>query len=296
MTIARIAVGLHDQKICHMKKLLLLVLVAGMATTQAQIKMPAASSTQTIVQDFGLGRMELVYSRPNIKGRQLFKENSELAPLDKVWRTGANGATRLTLTDPVMMGGHNLDTGSYAIFTIPGKNDWTIIINKNARVSGTEYDSKADLFRFTVPAEKAKQNTETFTMQFTDIKAESCALELLWGGISVRVPITSSVIPRVRTQVEKALMADKVNVNVYYAAANFYYDMDKDLNKALANIAKATDANPQAYYMFLLKARIEKDLGDKAAAKVDAQKCMALATAQKNDDYVRMGSELVQKL
>ena len=66
--------------------------------TMAQIKMPAPSSTQTISQDFGMGKLEITYSRPSIKGRQLFKEGSELAPLGKVWRTGANNATKLRLT------------------------------------------------------------------------------------------------------------------------------------------------------------------------------------------------------
>ncbi|MGL1645727.1 DUF2911 domain-containing protein, partial [Vibrio parahaemolyticus] len=67
----------------------------------AQVRMPAPSSTQTITQDFGLGKIELTYSRPNIKGRTVFKENSELAPLGKVWRTGANASTKIKFTDPV---------------------------------------------------------------------------------------------------------------------------------------------------------------------------------------------------
>lgn len=91
----------------------------------AQIKMPAPSSTQTISQDFGMGKLELTYSRPNIKNRQLFKEGSELAPLGKVWRTGANSATRIKVTDPIEIAGKALDTGTYAIYTIPGKSEWT---------------------------------------------------------------------------------------------------------------------------------------------------------------------------
>lgn len=92
------------------------------------------------------------------------------------------------------------------------------------------------------------------------------------------------------------LSADNVNPNLYFSAANFYYDIAKDYNKALTNVTKATDKNPKAYYMFLLKAKIEKALGDKASAKADAEKCVQLATEAKNDDYVRGGNMLLKSL
>ncbi|MDE3234647.1 MAG: DUF2911 domain-containing protein [Bacteroidota bacterium] len=279
-----------------MKKILLLAATLCTIAAQAQIKMPAASPTQTITQDFGLGRLELTYSRPSIRGRQLFKENSELAPLGKVWRTGANAATKLKITDAIAIGGKSLDTGSYAIYTIPGKKEWTIIINKDSKNWGTQYAEQDDIFRFTVPAENRKESVENFTMQFANIKPESCELDLMWGNTAVAIPITTNVKDRIRASVEKALSADNVNPNAYYAAANFYYDMDKDLNKALPNAAKAAEANPKAYWILLLKAKIEKDLGDKASAKADAEKCASVAAEQKNDDYVRMAHELIQKL
>jgi hypothetical protein len=279
-----------------MKHLLFIALTACSLSVNAQLKMPAPSTGQTIVQDFGLGRLELSYSRPNIRERVLFKENSELAPIGKVWRTGANAVTKLKVTDPISIGGHALDTGSYAIFTIPGKTEWTIIINKDSKNWGTQYAEQDDLFRFMVPAEKMKESMETFTMQFANVKPESCELHLMWGTVAVSVPITTKVKDRVRSQLEAALSADKVSPMVNFAAANFYYDMDKDFNKALVNAKKATEANPKAFYMFLLQARIEKELGDKASAKADAQKCIDLATEAKNDDYIRGAKELMTKL
>lgn len=279
-----------------MKKVLLPALLLVSALSHAQIKMPAASSTQTIAQDFGLGKLELTYSRPNIKGRTVFKENSELAPLGKVWRTGANSATKLKITDPVNIGGHALDTGSYAIYTIPGKKEWTIIINKDSKNWGTQYAEQDDLFRFTVVSEEMKATMETFTMQFAAIKPESCELHLMWANTAVKIPITTNIKDRLRSQFESALSADKVNPVVYQQAAGFYFDLDKDNNKALQCISKATDANPKAYYLFLQKARIEKAIGDKASAKADAEKCVSLAIEQKNDDYVRAGKEVLKSL
>jgi hypothetical protein len=280
-----------------MKQLLLIAATLCTLSTQAQIKMPAPSPTQTINQDFGLGKIELAYSRPSIKGRMLFKEKSELAPLGQLWRTGANGATRLKFSDNVVIGGKAIDTGSYALYTIPGKDQWTIILNKGITNWGTDgYKETDDVVRFTVTADKMKESIESFTMQFSDIKPESCELHIMWGFTSVRIPITTNVKDKIRTQVEKALSGDNVSATTYQAAANFYYEWDKDLNKALANAAKATEANPKAFYLFILKARIEKDLGDKVSAKADAEKCITLATEAKNADYVRMAKELISKL
>ena len=279
-----------------MKKILFTLLVLSGFVATAQIKMPAPSSTQTISQDFGLGKIEITYSRPNIKNRKVFKEGSELAPLGKVWRTGANSATRIKVTDPIEIAGKYLDTGTYAIYTIPGKSDWTVIINKGAKNWGSEYIEASDVFRITVPAGKMKESVETFTMQFANIKTESCELHLMWGNTYLAIPVTSKVIERVKMQVEKAVSADNVTSQTYYQAANFYYDMDKDLPKALTNITKAVGEKSDKFWMYLMKAKIERDLGDKVSAKVSAEKCIEEATKQKNDDYVRSATELIKKL
>src|SRR3954469_9016996 len=113
-----------------MKKNFLLALSASIACSlSAQVQMPQVSPTQTIVQNFGLGKIMLSYSRPSIKGRTLFMQNSDLAPVGKLWRTGANEATRFTFTDFVNINGKDLDSGQYVFYTIPGEKEWTIIFN-----------------------------------------------------------------------------------------------------------------------------------------------------------------------
>ena len=82
-----------------MKKILFIVAAFVTTFASAQIKMPAPSTTQKINQDFGMGAIELTYSRPNIKGRTVLKEKSELAPLGSLWRLGANAATKIKFTD-----------------------------------------------------------------------------------------------------------------------------------------------------------------------------------------------------
>src|SRR3954451_17549728 len=100
------------------------------ANVKAQVTMPAPSTTQTIIQDFGMGRIELTYSRPGIKGRKVFGENTELAPVGRPWRTGANAATRIQFSDNVTIGGKTLDSGRYVIYTVPGKQQWDVVFSK----------------------------------------------------------------------------------------------------------------------------------------------------------------------
>ncbi|MFY7651393.1 MAG: DUF2911 domain-containing protein [Chitinophagaceae bacterium] len=280
-----------------MKKMMVVASMLLAFTAQAQIKMPAPSPAQTIVQEFGMGKIEITYSRPNLKGRSILKENSDLLQLGKMWRTGANAATKVKFTDAVTVGGNAIDSGTYVLYTIPGKDSWEIIFNKGLNNWGVDgYKKEEDVVRFSVPADKMKGSVETFTMQVANITAESCEIHLMFGTAAVKIPVTTNVKDRLRKQVETALSADKVSTNVYQAAANFYFEWDKDYAKALVNATKATEANPKAFWLFLLKAKIEKELGDKVSAKASAEKCVSLATDAKNDDYVKMGKDLIKGL
>jgi hypothetical protein len=279
-----------------MKKILTIAAAFVTMFASAQIKMPQASTTQKITQDFGMGSIELTYSRPNIKGRTVLKEKSELAPLGSMWRLGANAATKIKFTDKVTIGGTELEAGTYVIYAVPGKDIWDVIFNKGVDNWGTDgYKEAEDVVHVKVKAEKAANFAETFTMQIINVAAETCELHMTWGSVQVAVPISTNIKDRVRAQVEKALAADAVQANTYNTAANFYYEFDKDYNKALVNITKAVEGNKEAYWMVLLKARIEKALGDKVSAKASAQKCIEMATG-KNADYVTFANELIKSL
>ena len=278
-----------------MKFCLLVITVFSLITSaRAQVNMPAPSSTQTIIQDFGLGKIELTYSRPGIKGREVFGVNSELVPLGRPWRTGANAATKIHFTDNVSIGGKSLDTGSYVIYTIPNKAQWDVVISKGNAYPGSEgFKESDDVVHVKAPVNIIKEKIETFTMQFANIKNESCELHLRWGNTDVFIPITTNIRERIRAQLETALQGDK---KPYYQAAGFYYDYDKNYAKALENINKATAENPDAFFMFLLKARIQKNMGDKAGAKESAMKTIELAKKAKNADYENFGNQVLKQL
>ena len=273
----------------------LLFTFIALITIAQPVKLPQPSPTQTIKQNFGLGSVELSYSRPSLKGRIAFKEKSELAPQDVVWRTGANAPTTVTFSDAVTINNIAIKPGKYGLLTIPGKKAFTIIVTKDTTVNQpTAYNADYDVVRVLAPIEKLSEKVELFTMQFANITYETCDLQLQWGGVQVVLPIATNIRDRVKADVEKSEGGDKPS---YQSIATYYFEIVKDNNEALAYITKAIyQASKPSFSSYLLKAKIEKELGDKAAAKTDAMKCIELANTAKNDDYVRAAKELISKL
>jgi Protein of unknown function (DUF2911) len=277
-----------------MKKIILSVIVFTCYTLNniiAQVKIPAPSPTQTIKQDFGMGSIEVTYSRPNTKGRKIF---GDLVPYNKLWRTGANAATKIVFTDAVELGGKKLDSGTYVLYTIPNMDSWEVVINKGLTNWGVDgYKESEDVIRFRAEPVKNKPSVETLTIQFTNIKPESCDLQIMWAKTAISIPVTTNIKEKLKVQIEAAMLTDK---KPYWQAAQFYKEYDDNLNKALDNCNKAVAENDKAFWIWLYKAKIEKELGDKAAAKTSAQKSLALSKEAKNDDYVKMNEELLRKL
>ncbi len=269
----------------------LLALCCSALISSAQVKMPQPSTTQTIKQDFGMGSIELTYSRPNAKGRKVF---GDLVPMGKLWRTGANAATKITVNEPIELNGKKLDTGSYVLYTVPNEGQWEVVINKGLDNWGIDgYDSKLDVARFFVTPTKIKDFKETFTMQFGNVKPESCELQMMWEKTAISIQVTTNIKDKVRAQLEKALEGEK---KPYWQAAQFYNEFDNNKPKALEMATKAVAANDKAFWVWLYKARLEKDLGEKTTAKTSAQKALDEATKQDNADYVKMAKELLAKL
>ena len=280
-----------------MKKILFVIGSFLSLTVMAQVKMPAPSPSQTLTQDFGLGKIEIVYSRPSLKGRSVFGAGSLLAPIGDVWRTGANGATKLTFSDPVTIGNKTIPAGSYGLFTIPGSSEWTIIINSNSKGWGSfDYKEAEDVVRYKVTPETTGSITETFTIGVDAITAQTAIIYLKWGKTKVNIPISTDIRPMVRAQIDAATSASTVNPNVFQSAATFFLELDHDYNKALVFADKAIAANAKAYWLHLLKARIHVALKDKKGAIASAETCKQMAIEAKNMDYVRSADEILKSL
>jgi len=133
--------------------------------------------------------VKVTYGRPHLRGREALTEASELAPLGKIWRTGANEATEITITDEIKMAGETVAAGTYSLFTIPGAKSWTIILNKDVGQWGAyKYDEENDLLRFEVPVNESDEMYEPFTIRFDQANGE-VSLQMIWANTMVSIPI-----------------------------------------------------------------------------------------------------------
>lgn len=276
-----------------MKKFFVTVLLTGsLIASQAQaIKTPAPSTAQTIKQEFGLSTVELSYSRPNAKGRTIF---GDLVPNNAVWRTGANGATTLTLSDEVIIGGKKIPAGKYGLLSIPNTGSWTFIITKQTDVtSPAAYKQDQDVVRVTATPVDMPFDTETFTMQFMNVKPNSMDLLVLWEKTAVFLPISADIESKVMAQIDNALNKDN---KPYFQAAMYYLENNKDLNKANEWLDKAVQQSPSAFWVWHQKANCLARLGKKQEAIAAVNKSIELAKAAKNSDYVSLNEKLLSTL
>jgi hypothetical protein len=276
-----------------LKKIVLCsAVVAVFFTAEAQsIKMPQPSPTQTVTQNFGLGSIELSYSRPGVKGRKVF---GDLVPYGQVWRTGANNATTLSFSEDVTIGGKKVPAGKYGLLSIPDKDNWTFILTKQLDVtSPAAYKQENDVVRVQAKPMTVPFSVETFTILFSNVKPSSTDLQLLWDNVVVTLPIATDLDSKVMTQIDNAMNKDS---RPYFQAAAYYLENGKDLNQALKWFDKALEQQPNAFFIHYQKALALQKLGKKEEARKTAEKSMELARQQKNTDYVRLNEKLIASL
>lgn len=281
-------------KILRTLFLAMLVLAASLVV-RAQIQTPAPSPASKIEQVIGLSKVTIDYSRPSARGRAVF---GDLVPYGEVWRTGANASTDITFSDDVMLNGNNVPAGTYALYSIPNENEWTIIIYKNTELWGSGgYDQADDVVRFTAKAMKVSNKYETFTMAFSDLSDnKSAMLNIMWENTMVAFKVETNPEPKVMAQIEEQVVNNPdASQNLLFAAAGYYFDNGKDLEQAHKWVAKANSDSPK-FWMVHLQAKIEAKMGKKSEAMATAKKSMELAEKAGNMDYVRLNEKLLESM
>jgi len=269
---------------------LLAIALSISTAAHAQIT-PQPSSSQTVTQGFGLGTITLNYSRPNVKNRQIF---GYVEPYNKVWRTGANSATVITFSDDVTLEGNKVAAGEYGLFTIPGQDQWTVILSKKAKQWGAyTYNQADDYLRFNVKPVKLQQPVETFALQFENMYPTTGELHLLWENTSLTIHLACDIDAKVMARIDSAMKTDK---KPYYAAVIYYWNNNKDMNQALewANQLEKVPGMPPMVAK-LWKARVLLKKGDKTQAITTAKEGVKAATDAKSDEYIRLNTEVIEQ-
>jgi hypothetical protein len=126
----------------------------------------------------------VVYSRPHLQGRHLFKD---VLKYGEPWRLGANEATELDLYADANIQNKKIKAGRYILYCIPEKDKWIIVLNNNIDSWGLHPDEKKDVARFTVPATQTSNSIEFFTMVFEN-KNNAIELVMAWDNTEARLP------------------------------------------------------------------------------------------------------------
>lgn len=159
--------------------LLLSVSTVSAQDAPAQLPSPASSTTQQLKK----AKVSINYGSPSVKGRKIW---GELVPFGQVWRTGANEATTFEVDKDVKVQGQLLKAGKYALFTIPGESEWTIIFNKTAKQWGAyKYDQKEDALRVTAKPKKAAAFSEKMTFAIS----KKGVVSLNWENLQVNFKV-----------------------------------------------------------------------------------------------------------
>ncbi len=271
-----------------MKKTILILFVTLLTSSiNAQIETPAPSPFQKIEQKVGLTSVIVEYSRPSMKGRKIF---GGIEAYGKVWRTGANENTKITFSTDFMLNGKSLQKGTYALYTIPNKTTWDVILYTDTNNWGipAKWDENKVAAKITVTPINMPMDVETFTITFDDLTNNSAVLGILWENVYVPLKFETPTDKMVSKSIEKIMAGP--SANDMYAAAVYYLEANKDIQIAKTWIDKAvvlTAKQPKFWYL-RQQSLIHAKAGNKNTAIEAAKKSLELAKQAGNSGYVKM--------
>jgi len=251
---------------------------------------PRVSPQSKVEQKVGLTDISISYSRPNVNERVIF---GDMLPYGEIWRTGANENTIVSISDVLIFGKDTLNAGKYSLYTKPEKDSWTIYFYKTIDNWGTPDSWEESNIALKVVAKVETQKTvlETFTIDFQNIESRGANLVLAWEKVRVEIPFTVNTDVKIKANITKVMAgpsaADLNN------SAKYYYDNKMDLKKALEWSTKAVELRPEAYWMYLTKAQIQLELGDKTAALETAKKGKELAEKEKDNGFISSFDKII---
>lgn len=267
--------------------LLAISLVNGQSLTT-----PDVSPRTTIQQTIGLTHTTLDYSRPNVKDRQIL---GHLIPYGQVWRTGANEATLLSFDRPVSIAGMDIPAGTYSLYTIPGVDQWTWILNQDTTLWGArDYNTQLDLVRQETEVTTLPRRVETMHLYWANISPSAADLVLEWEYTRAVLSIRFYTDRQVEASIE-ANLTPEAPASAYYQAARYFLENGGDLDKAAGWMDTWLDKNGPQFGILRYKALIEYQIGQKDQAMKTMRESLELAREAGNDHYVRMNEQSLEK-
>ena len=275
-----------------MKKMrYLLVFVCSYGLAQIQTLQPSPSAK--IEQVVGLTNVTIDYSRPAKSDRKIM---GELVPMGEIWRAGANENSTLSFSDPVKVGGKNLDAGTYSLFIRPGKSMWEVFFYTETDNWGLPEKWNTESIAVVVETEiiQLKNTIESFTISLDDLYNNGANINIKWENTKVSIPIEVPTHSKMMSSITKTIKKDPKSRD-YYNAAIYYRQSNQDLNQAKKWIAKAIEMDPDKFWMYRQQSLILAQLNEKDIAIAAAKTSLKLAQEAGNMDYVRLNTKSIKE-
>lgn len=255
-------------------------------TITSQINQPSLSPKIVTKQKVGLATFNIEYGQPSMKGRKIF---GSLIPFNKLWRTGANASTKITINKNIKIANNSVPAGTYGLYSIPNKDKWTIILNTKSNLWGSAgYKKENDLLRFTIPVVKTKSNTETLHIGFENFHLDGATLLIKWEHTLIKIPVFVNSDAIIENEIKKKINStskESIKPQTYFDAAQYYYQKNKNLNLAFEWFTKAEQLRPNAFWYTYYRAELALKLNKQQIAKQGAQKCLKAAQKSTSSDY-----------
>lgn len=253
-------------------------------------ELPQPSPYAEVEQRVGLTDFEIEYSRPGVKDREIF---GDLVPYGKVWRTGANAATKIELSTNAMFGGKEVEAGTYSIFTMPGESSWKFMLNSDEDASASAYKAENNVLELELTPNEI-ESRESLIFYFDHIRNESADLILEWANVQLVLPITVKADEQAVENIKNEIAAIEGNFRVYNSAARYYLDNDKDLEQALAWSQKSVEIDAKFWNVYTLSL-IQNKMGKKKDAITTAKRSLEMAKEANYAPYIKMNEENIVK-
>jgi len=242
----------------------------------AQLKLPAPSPAAKVAQDVGLTEISIEYSSPAVKGRKVW---GDLVPFDKVWRTGANAATKITFSRDVTFGGKPVPAGTYSIVSMPSQKGWKVMLNKELGLWATPapYAPANDVASVAATTTEIP-NRERLAFLFSNTTDDSTSLDLEWEKLRVSVPIKVDTAAHAKANIQQA---QERTSSMHAQAARYLADTTQDYPAALKQ-ADTSIGIQSNWFNQWIRADILARMGNYAEARKSAQLAWDLGQKDKN--------------
>lgn len=262
-------------------KLIPVLLLLACQTAFSQLRLPELSQRSVTTQDFGYTTITVQYGRPEARGRRIF---GELTPYGRLWRTGAGKSTWLTFSTEVFINDKRVPPGSYALVTIPGEEEWTVMLNSDTSTlygDPSEYDVKKEAARVIVKPGKAGHYYELLTI-YLDSRQYDAELYLAWENTQIHFPIVTRSHQKAKKLIEDELRAHPNDVNVL-AEASYYYSMNNESPEQILRWLDRALSIEETHWVYLQKIELLERTKNYTEARRTALKAIDFLKREKPD-------------